>query len=110
MWYTGSMSDPLAPVAYTLLDDLDVTVPELNDILTDIKPPLEAVRKADMLIFNFNLAVLHGLWDKVETLPAAFAMIDKQMLLIEKRRSILGLDYGPPKNTGPKGITWEPLP
>lgn len=100
----------LSPVVVSLLEELNLIVPDLANITTSDKPPLEQVRKADMLLFNFNLAVLHSLWDRVETLPAAFAMIDKQMQLIEKRRHILGLDYGAPKNTGPKPVTWEPLP
>lgn len=104
------MNDPLSPVAASLLDDYDITVPTLQNITTTDNPPIEQVRKVDMLIFNFNLAVLHSLWDKVETLPAAFAMIDKQMSLIEKRRNILGLPYGAPKDNSSKVPTWEPLP
>lgn len=101
--------DALNPKS-SLLSELDITAPALETITTSDKPPIEQVRKADMLLFNFNLAVLHSLWDKIETIPAAFAMIDKQMSLIEKRRAILGLDYGSPKNNSSKVVTWEPLP
>jgi len=104
------MSDPLAPVAVTLLDELELTAPTIESLITQDKPPIEQVRKADMLMFNFNLAVLHSLWDKIETMPAAFAMIDKQMDLIKKRREILGLEYGSHQSTTPKNLTWDPLP
>lgn len=108
--YTTPMSDPLSPTLISLVDELDVTIPHTEDILTSTNPPLEEVRKKDMLMLNFNLAMLYALWDKIETIPGAFAMFKEQRELIKDRRAILGLAYGSPQNTASKVVTWEPLP
>ncbi len=101
--------DALTPTV-SFVSEFDIEVPSTESILTTENPPYEQVKKADMLLFNFNLTLLHSLWDKIETIPAAFAMIDKQMKLIETRRAILGLPYGSDKSNSSKVITFEPLP
>ena len=101
---------PIKPVSDSLIADVVIPQPEVKDILTDSQAELEEVRKADMKILNFSLAVLHAAWDKVETLPGLFLMIDKQMSLVEKRRAILGLPYGSSQNKSSAKFTFEPIP
>lgn len=90
-----------------LLKDLDISLPE--PILLEHKATLTEVRKADIQLFNQSLRIVHAMWAKVETLPAALVMIDRTMKLIETRRHILGLEYGASQSKSSKSITWEPL-
>lgn len=88
-------------------EQMGIDIPQ--PIYLDESASLDEVRKADILLFNASLKILHAGWELVTTLPGAIAMIRETMTMIEKRRAILGLPYGATQSQNTKTIVYEPL-
>lgn len=97
------------PIAQNqFLQELNLVIPE--PITHSDTASLSQVKKADIELFNTQLRILHALWAKVETLPAALVLIKQTLEMPKLRRDILGLQYGAPTNKFAEPVTYEPIP
>lgn len=102
------MTDINLPIPQSeFLSSLGVAVPP--PIMLEHDSTLSEVQKADIALFNTSLKVLYALWGEVKTANAALTLINQTMTLIEKRRDIMGLDYGAANNKGGRTLTYDPL-
>lgn len=66
-------------------------------------------KKADIILFNQQLRTLHFLWSQVRSVKTALNMMRMTTELIEKRRHILGLEYGAASNKTSRLTVFEPV-
>lgn len=94
--------------------DPDLYLPILPEdtfdpIPLDNKHGMTDVRKADIELFNHQLAVLAGLFQKVYSVKTALELHDRIMEMIPKRRALMGYEYGFAANKGTKTTVYEPV-
>jgi len=87
-------------------------IPEENllaPIMLENTHNLDAVRKADIQLFNNQLAMLAALFANVHSVKTALELHDRLMEMIPRRRALMGYEYGSTANKGSKAHVFEPV-
>ena len=100
----GSLPIELSPLAA----QFKIKLPE--PLLLDDTANIDSVRKEDMKMYNMQLQFLYASWSAVQSMREMISLQRLTFEFYEKRRAILGMEYGVAKSETARQMVFEPLP